>query len=284
MWAHKPWVGRWYPADVRAGTELSLYARLCNAVEGNTTWYAEPSADTVQRWLEQTPEDFRFAFKLPRTVTHDRRLQDVAEPVRSFLNRIEPLGDRVGPVQVQLPPAFGPGGFDVLAAFIRRLPLDWSWAIELRHAGWFDGGLEHQHLDELLQERNITRVVLDTRPLYAVPSGSEASIEERGNKPKLPIVLDAVGPHPIIRVIGEDRAEGTLAGLMTWVPLVADWVRAGKEPYLFVHQPENVDSPGIARQVYEAIRLELSDLEPLPEPVPVDRVEQPALFDEQPLG
>lgn len=279
MWAHKPWVGRWYPADVRAGTELALYARLCNAVEGNTTWYAEPSEDTVARWLDQTPPDFRFAFKLPRTVTHERRLQDVADPVRSFLNRIEPLGERIGPVQVQLPPAFGPGGYEVLIAFLRRLPLDWPWAIELRDPGWFDGSYEHRHLDELLVERGISRVVLDTRPLYAAPAISEAAVDERSNKPKLPIVLDAVGPRPIIRVIGEDRAEGTLDGLLAWVPFVVDWVAQGREPYLFVHQPENVDSPGLARQAYEAIRLQLPDLAPLPEPEPVDRHEQPALFD-----
>ncbi|MEM7093820.1 MAG: DUF72 domain-containing protein [Actinomycetota bacterium] len=279
MWAHKPWVGRWYPANTRAGTELALYTRLCNAVEGNTTFYAEPSADTVARWLEQSPSDFRFAFKLPRTVTHDQRLQDVREPVRSFLNRIEPLGERIGPVQAQLPPAFGPEGFDVLAAFVRRLPLDWPWAVELRHPGWFDGGLAHQRLDELLNERGIGRVVLDTRPLYSVPAGSTASVEERSNKPRLPITLDAVGPRPIIRVIGEDQAEGTLGGLLTWVPFIVDWVRAGREPYLFVHQPENLDSPGIARQIYDAIRIALPELGPLPEPDGVEANDQPALFD-----
>ena len=68
MWAHRPWVGRFYPAGLRSGSELPYYATWCNAVEGNTTFYAEPSAATVARWLDQTPADFRFAFKLPRTI------------------------------------------------------------------------------------------------------------------------------------------------------------------------------------------------------------------------
>lgn len=279
MWAHRPWVGRWYPASIAAGTELSLYSRLCNAVEGNTTFYAEPAAATIARWGEQTPPDFRFAFKLPRTVTHDRRLQDVAGPVRSFLNRIEPLGDRVGPVQVQLPPAFAPAGIEVLVAFLRRLPADWSWAIELRHAGWFDGSHAHRQLDDLLIERGITRVVLDTRSLYAAPAMSQAAVEERGNKPRLPIVLDAVGAHPIVRVIGQDAATGTLDGLRAWIPQIVDWIAAGKEPYLFVHQPENVDSPGLARQIYEEISTLVPELSPLPEPEPVDGGAQQSLFE-----
>jgi len=279
MWAHRPWVGRWYPVSVKAGSELGLYARLCNAVEGNTTFYAEPSADTVGRWLDLTPPDFRFAFKLPRTITHDRRLQDVAGPVRSFLDRIEPLGERVGPVQVQLPPAFAPQGIDVLLAFIRRLPSDWKWAVELRHAGWFDDSDEHRRIDDALIERGIARVVLDTRSLYAAPAMSEAAVEERGNKPRLPIVVEAAGPHPIIRVIGQDSPEGTLDGLRAWKQQLVDWLAEGREPYLFVHQPENVDSPGLARRIYAEMRAVVPALGPLGDPEPVEQNMQTSLFE-----
>lgn len=274
MWAHKPWIGRWYPASTRAGTELGLYTRLCNAVEGNTTFYAEPSASTVAKWLDQSPTDFRFAFKLPRVITHERRLQDVGEPVRSFLNRIEPLGPRIGPVQAQLPPAFGPEGIEVLAGFVRRLPLDWPWAIELRHRGWFDGGPAQRRLDELLIERGVGRVVLDTRPLYAAPPRSQASVEERQNKPKLPITIDAVGSRPIIRVIGQDSSDATLAGLERWRAQLVAWARDGREPYLFVHQPGNIDSPGLARQMHERLRSDFAELAPLSDPIPVERSEQ----------
>lgn len=278
MWAHRPWIGRWYPARTRAGTELELYARLCNAVEGNTTFYAEPAATTIARWREQTPGDFRFAFKLPRTITHDRRLQDVAEPVRSFLNAIEPLGSRIGPVQAQLPPAFGPEGVEVLLAFMRRLPLDWPWALELRHPGWFDGSSAQQRIDELALERGITRVVLDTRPLYAAAPQSQSAVEERENKPRLPITTAVVGQHPIVRVIGQDSAEGTLEGLVAWVPQLVEWLREGLAPFIFVHQPDNLDSPGLARQLHAAVREVAPEIATLPEPMNVEEPEQTRLL------
>ena len=266
MWAHRPWVGRFYPTGTRPGTELGLYATWCNAVEGNTTFYGEPSGDTVAKWLDATPSDFRFAFKLPRTITHEKRLRDVATEVRSFLNRIEPLGTRVGPVQVQLPASFGPDQLDALTAFLRRLPRDWRWALELRHPGFFDRSSTHRQLDELCNARGIGRVVLDTRPLRAAPAESAAAREEWRTKPSLPVVLDAVGRHPIVRVIGEDRSSGTMDGLLAWVPQVVEWLDDGREPFVFVHQPENLDSPGLARAVHAAVMERVDELEPLTEP------------------
>ena len=77
MWAHRPWVGKWYPQTTRPGTELGLYAKLCNAVEGNTTFYATPTESVSAGWAAQVPAGFRFVNKLPRAVTHDRRLRHV---------------------------------------------------------------------------------------------------------------------------------------------------------------------------------------------------------------
>jgi len=265
MWAHRPWVGPFYPTGLKSGRELAEYVTWCNAVEGNTTFYAQPPASTIGRWIEQSPTDFRFAFKLPRTVTHDKRLRDVRSEVRGFLDAITPLGDRIGPVQVQLPGTFGPDATDVLMAFLRRLPMDWPWAIELRHPGFFDGSKAHRSVDELLIERDISRVVLDTRPLYAVDATSSAAVDEQRSKPKLPIVLDAVGPRPIIRVIGEDRVDATMDGLMAWVPNVVSWLAEGREPYVFAHQPENLDSPGLARAMHDEVARIVGDLAPLPE-------------------
>lgn len=266
MWAHRPWVGRFYPAGTKAGTELGLYATWCNAVEGNTTFYAEPTPATVARWAEQTSADFRFAFKLPRTITHDKRLRDVATEVRSFLNVLEPLGERVGPIQAQLPGSFGPESLDALLAFLRRLPAERRWVIELRNRAFFDRSTAHVAVDELCLARAIGRVVLDTRPLAAADAPSTAALEERRQKPRLPIVLDAVGPHPVLRMIGEDSGAGTLAGLTAWADQLVHWLREGREPYVFVHQPENLESPALARELHAHVRTMLPDLAPLPAP------------------
>jgi len=133
MWANRDWVGRHLPADTPAGGELAAYARVCNAVEGNTTFYALPAPATVERWRAATPEGFRFLLKLPRTVTHERRLRDVAADLTAFADLFLPLADRLGPCSVQLPASFGPDDLGVLTAFLDSLPTALDWAVEVRH-------------------------------------------------------------------------------------------------------------------------------------------------------
>lgn len=269
MWAHQPWVGR-YLSPGRKGEELAEYATWCNAVEGNTTFYAEPAASTVARWAAQAPSDFRFAFKVPRTVTHDRRLRAEAHrDVAGFLRAISPLGERVGPVQLQLPPSFGPDSVETLARFVAGLPTSHRWVVELRHPAFFDGGITHRRVDDVLHRSGIGRVVLDTRPLYAEPATSEAAAEERRTKPGLPVVTNLVGDEPVVRVIGGDDVEANFAGLTTWLPEVTGWLDEGRRPFVFAHQPRNLFSPSLARRFHDAVRELRSDLAPLPEPVTV---------------
>lgn len=269
MWAHPPWVGR-YLSPGRRGDELAEYATWCNAVEGNTTFYGVPSQRTVGRWCEQAPGDFRFAFKVPRTVTHERRLRhDAHRDVAAFLRRIEPLGERIGPVQLQLPPSFGPESADVLLEFVAGLPIHHRWVVELRHPAFFDGGDAHRRVDDGLRAAGVGRVVLDTRPLYRDEPRSDAAVEERRTKPRLAVVTDTMGDEPIVRVIGSDDADTTVDGAAAWVADVVEWLAAGRRPYVFVHQPDNLRSPEIARDLHRRVAARVRDLAPLPEPGPV---------------
>ena len=95
MWSYAAWQGRFLPHPLAPRDRLRAYATWCNAVEGNTTFYATPAQDTVASWAAQTGPGFRFILKLPKTVTHERRLGDVGDLVRAFLAAIEPLGPRV---------------------------------------------------------------------------------------------------------------------------------------------------------------------------------------------
>jgi uncharacterized protein YecE (DUF72 family) len=278
MWAHKPWVGTFLSGG---GNELGEYATWCNAVEGNTTFYAVPSARTIDRWVEQAPVDFRFAFKAPRVVTHERRLHPEAHrDLAAFLRAIEPLGERVGPVQLQLPPSFGPDQLDRLCSFVVGLPTSHEWVVELRHEAFFDGGAVHRTVDETLASARIGRVVLDTRPLYAATAVTAAAGQERRTKPRLPIVTDVVGEAPIVRVIGGDAVEGTVDGLSAWTDRVVAWIAEGRRPYVFAHQPENQRSPVLARGFHAGVAARVPTLRPLPEPIELTREadEQGSLF------
>jgi uncharacterized protein YecE (DUF72 family) len=269
MWAHAAWVGR-FLSPGRRGRELEEYAGWCNAVEGNTTFYAVPSPRTVDRWAEQAPADFRFAFKAPRHVTHELRLRgDAIDALGEFVDAIEPLGDRVGPVQLQLPPSFGPDALASLRAFVGRLPSSHTWVVEFRHPAFFDGGRAHRTVDDWLRDAGIGRVVLDTRPLHASSPRSDAALDERRTKPALPIVTDVMGAAPIVRVIGGDDVETTLDGLRAWTPQLAAWIIGGRHPYVFVHQPENLESPALARTFHAEVAAVVDGLAALPTPLPV---------------
>ena len=138
MWSHSPWQGRYLPPSLSPRERLRAYASWCNAVEGNTTFYATPASDTVASWAEQTAPDFRLVLKLPRTITHERRLAEVGEPLRAFLSAIEPLGPRAHALWIQLPPSFGPADLAALAGFLRRLPREHRYGVEVRHRAFFE--------------------------------------------------------------------------------------------------------------------------------------------------
>ena len=270
MWSLPDWTGRFLPVD---GTEtLAAYTTWCNAVEGNTTFYAVPSATAVAAWSRQAPPDFRFCFKLPRTITHDRRLRHVGDELGGFLTAMAPLADRCGPVMIQLPPTFGPDDLPALVAFLDSAPrVDWTWAVEVRHHAFFPGGRFERALNDRLAERGVNRVLLDSRPLFAGPSRTPAEIAAFAAKPRVPVRPVVTADQPVVRLIGQSDPDGTRAGWRQWVPKVADWLTAGLRPFVFVHTPDNVDSLWLNREFHAAVAAVLDGLlETLPEPVEPD--------------
>jgi uncharacterized protein YecE (DUF72 family) len=278
MWAHRPWVGRWLPGDTPSGRELEPYSRYVNAVEGNTTFYASPTPATVARWREQAEPGFRFVCKVPRTITHDRRLRDVDDVLSPFLALMEPLSSLIGGLTLQLPASFAPIDLDVLDRVLRRLPsASWRWSVELRHPGFFESP-GREAADSTLSRTGTERVLLDSRALYSRPPMSEAGREAWGKKPRIPALTEPITGHPIVRFIGSDHEPTTMAGLAQWEPIVADWLRDGRTPTMFVHTPDNLDSPGLARSFHEALRRRVPELLPLPDAWPVLAAEQGSLF------
>jgi uncharacterized protein YecE (DUF72 family) len=257
-----------------------VYATWCTAVEANTTFYALPDASTVARWRDRTPEVFRFVCKLPRTVTHDRRLRGAAAEVAEFCARLAPLRERLGPTVVQLPASFGPGDLPVLAAFLASLDPEWDWAVEVRHPAFFDGGPSGRDLNELLAGHGADRVVLDSRALFAGPASTPAEVEAFARKPRLPVRPIATAAHPIVRFIGQSDPEANPPFWEPWVATVARWLDEGREPVVFVHTPDNAVSPALARRFHAAVAARHPGAGSLPEPRRSDT--PPSLFDHVP--
>ena len=105
----KSWVGRLFATGTKQTDFLARYAEVFNTVEGNTTFYALPAPEVVARWREQVPDTFRFCFKFPKAITHDKLLVDCRDEVATFLARVAPLQHKLGTLFLQLPPRFGPG-------------------------------------------------------------------------------------------------------------------------------------------------------------------------------
>jgi uncharacterized protein YecE (DUF72 family) len=133
--SYEHWRGRFYPRGSR-GCEFAYYASMFDTVELNVTFYRMPSASTFRKWAEEAPDDFIFAVKASRYLTHIRRLRDPREPVGFLMERARLLGVHLGPVLLQLPPDL-PIDVDRLAETLDAFPPDVRVAVEPRHASWF---------------------------------------------------------------------------------------------------------------------------------------------------
>ncbi len=270
MWTHAPWQGRYLPHPLGPRERLRAYAGWCNAVEGNTTFYATPSRSTVESWARQLSPGFRFLAKLPKIVTHERRLTGADEELRAFLEAIEPLGARADTLWVQLPGTFGPNDLGGLAAFLRRLPRTYQYAVEVRHRAFFEDARAESYLEKVLAGVRAEWVPFDTTVLFEKPPATDAEREAWGRKPRMPRRMTALTDHPIVRYIGRDDAERTADGWQPWVEQVAGWLREGRSPTVFIHTPDNAEVLPLARRFHDDVRARVPDVEPLPEPMPVE--------------
>ena len=148
-WNYEDWVTPparpkpvFYPRGTRADRMLDAYARAFETVEVDSTFYATPTASTVEGWRRRTPDAFTFSLKLPREVTHEQALRGEAagRALSEFCERARGLGEKLAAVLVQLPPQFEatPDNARALADFLPLLPADIRFAFEFRDPFWFE--------------------------------------------------------------------------------------------------------------------------------------------------
>ena len=245
IWAYKEWVGDLYPTGSKASEFLNLYSRRFTTVEGNTTFYSVPSEAMVQRWLDATPSTFRFCLKLPQTITHQGPLMPNIDATHAFLERVAPLGDRLGPFLIQLPPSYGLQYFEDLTAFLQTFPRNrFRVSVEVRHPDWFKPSYAHR-LNQTLTALGVGRALLDSRPIYECEDNPQVRSERK--KPNVPLQPITTAPFSLIRYISHPILENNQRYLNEWVSHVSQWYQQGIDVYFFVHCPIEARSPGIAR-------------------------------------
>jgi uncharacterized protein YecE (DUF72 family) len=157
------WDGSFYPKGMRSADYLAFYATQFATVEVDSTFYGCPSAHTVNNWSARTPEDFIFSVKVPQIITHEKALVDCDSEFEEFVKTMDILGPKLGPMVFQFS-LFDRWEFPkqdsflgVLTPFLKKLPTDHKFVIEIRNEKWLDAKFA-----DVLREHNIALALTDT--------------------------------------------------------------------------------------------------------------------------
>jgi uncharacterized protein YecE (DUF72 family) len=234
-WDYAEWVGRFYP---RKGVDdrLRYYAGVFPVVEVNSSFYHLPTVRTVESWVRRTPAGFRFTAKVPQEITHDRRLQDVEEPLRALQGAFRPLvrAGKLSAFLVQLPPSL-PFQEETVRAFYRQMAGDVSVAVEFREESWLS-----EESFALLTEFGFAHVVVD--------------------EPKLPVLLRTTAPLAYVRWHGHGsplwydypyRSDE----LAAWVPRVRELQQRASLVLGFFNNHFRADAPVNSLELTERLGL-----------------------------
>jgi uncharacterized protein YecE (DUF72 family) len=224
-WAHRDWVGKLYPHDLSAAEYLTAYARHFDTVEIEHTWFETPSREMVRSWHHRTPETFRFSPCAPRQITHVQRLRHTQGLLEDFLAVMRELGDKLGPILLQLPDDFRLSEQEHLEAFLQTLPREVQFAVEFHHGSWLK-----DTTFELLEAYQIAWVVVDAAFL-----------------PRLPRVT---APFAYVRWHGYPGVEARtrrqtdpLTALRPWVPILRQLAQQATPVYGYVRESFSDDAP-----------------------------------------
>ena len=244
-WGRDEWVGQIYPTGTKAAQFLNQYVTQFNSIELNASFYQIPTEKTIASWrqsaaLAQKP--FLFFPKFPRTISHIRRLVNAEAATDTFLANVQGFGEFLGPIFLQLSDNFGPAKFDVLESYLRSLPIDMRFFVELRHKEWFTDMPMRSRLFSLLHELNIGSAITDS-------SGRRDVIH-----------MELSTPAAFIRFVGngDEFAWSDRERIDTWVERIKIWLDQGLEDvFFFLHQHDEKDTPIIANYTIEQFNTHL---------------------------
>lgn len=244
QWHHR----EWYPHTSSASEALGLYTHSFSSVEGNLSFYGIPSQKNIQSWDNVTPSGFKFCFKFPKEILHKQGLTNCSRQVCEFLNRIRILNSKLGVVWLQLDQYFAASSMHKLERFLRDLPTEFDYAVEVRNLEFYQKDAVERQLNQLLQRLAINRVIFDTRSFFANDSLSDsATIDALKVKPQVPTHALNTGRFPFVRILLPMDISLGMYVIKQWVSKVVSWLDEGLVPYLFFHTPDNASAPQLAK-------------------------------------
>jgi uncharacterized protein YecE (DUF72 family) len=235
-WSYAHWAkGIFYPKGMKSGDWLPYLAGFFNTVEVNSSFYRLPRPDIVQRWREITPRHFRFAMKMWRRITHEKRLRDCHGEIREFLRVIAELGPKRGPILVQLPPSVRRDD-DLLDVFLTDLKdaargARLKVSVELRHKSWLCPAVAD------LLDRHRAALCLADLPAYTVTEPNAAKF----------VYIRRHGPT------GAYRGLYTRRHINNDTAAIQTWIKDGRDVYIYYNNDIEGYAVANAAQLLEAL-------------------------------
>lgn len=239
-WSMKEWVGKVYPKGTKTKEYLQHYSRQFNTIELNTTHYRIPTADTIQKWKNDSAKDFKFCPKIPQTISHSRDLGISSGLIPLFCDAILGLEDKLGCCFMQLPPYFGANRLGVLSRFLDNFPTQIPLAIEARHESWFNHPQNFQNFFQLLEQYKVSPVITDV-------AGRRDVLHNR-------LTTDTV----LIRFVGNGLHPTDYTRIDQWLQRLKNWYSQNlKAVYCFTHEPDNILAPDLAHYMVKQAKQQL---------------------------
>lgn len=230
-WHYASWRGPFFPADLPVKRQLQYYAKQFQTTELNSVFYRTPTPLAVEAWREQSGEDFVFAWKASKFITHWKRLSSKSDTSLELLeSRIALLGEKAGPILFQLPPNLKVDSTR-LAAFLKLLPKHHRYSFEFRHSSWYAPAIY-----KLLAEHNVSLCISDHND---APTPWKRTADF--------VYIRAHGPT------GRYKGHYPLATLSAWSNTIQGWKRRGWDIYVYFDNDQKSAAPADALRLRHAL-------------------------------
>lgn len=222
-------LANFYPRGTK--DELAYYATQFNSIELNATFYRFFPPEQFNSWAKKVPKGFLFSPKVTQDISHFKRLLGTDEMVEGYVEAVRELGDRLGPVFLQMHENFAPKDMPRVSAFLESWPKDIPLALEFRHTDWYNNAVVADQLYMLLEQRRAMNIITDTA----------------GHRDLLHMRLTT--PSAFVRYVGANDPKSDRSRLDEWVKRLKTWVDIGIEDiHFFVHQNHELESPLLAAE------------------------------------
>ncbi len=226
-WGRKEWVGKLYPKGTKEQQFLEHYVRHYNSIELNATHYSVYGPEAIAKWADKAKGlDFKFCPKVTQSISHYSGFNNTDRITDAFMEGVRAFGKHLGPIFLQVSEKYSPAQREKLFEYLKKLPRDQQFFLEVRHPLWFSDAIVRKELFDVLTQLNIGAVITDT-------AGRRDCAH-----------MELTIPKTFIRYVGNSLHPTDYIRINDWVSRIKYWLDNGlEELYFFMHMHDEALSP-----------------------------------------